>query len=115
MHGLAGVKLLRVAWRSRSRQHWPAPNRSMTPARNGATVEPKQAHMAPQVVPSAENPDPSEALPVWPAGVCEPMMAALPSGRLLLARIKHIPGPQASPARPQYICLTSRSSSLLAL
>ena len=54
--------------------------------------------MAPQVVPSTEATG-DTALPVWPAGVCDPMMAALPGGRLLLARIKHIPGPQASPAR----------------
>ena len=58
--------------------------------------------MALQVVPSTLTQACDTALPVWPAGVCEPMMAALPSGRLLLARIKHIPGPQASPARPHY-------------
>ena len=69
-------------------------------------IEREQAHVALQVVPSTLTQWSDEAVPVWPAGVCDPMMAALPTGRLLLARIKHIPGPQASPAlRSHYGCL----------
>ena len=55
--------------------------------------------MASQIVPRTSSSGRGKALPVWPAGVCDPMMAALPSGRLLVARLKHIPGPAVSPAR----------------
>lgn len=52
-----------------------------------------------QVLPSTLSSGDDGTLPVWPAGVSDPMMAALPSGRLLVARIKHKEWPRVCPAR----------------
>ncbi|KAK9825852.1 hypothetical protein WJX81_004094 [Elliptochloris bilobata] len=46
-----------------------------------------------QVVPDTAKQGRVRAMPVWPAGSASAMIAALPSGRLLIARLKHIPGP----------------------
>ena len=51
------------------------------------------------MLPSTSRSGADGTLSVWPAGVSDPMMAALPSGRLLVARTKHKGSPLVSPAR----------------